>query len=199
MYSSVVSRFFAFRQIFFLFSPGASRLPGRSARRCLLFFGFPVALRGCAGRRVRGNRPSGQGRCDPLPFVMLRSKLHSVVPFLSTYWAAIHGSICLCFCPPLAAFAGRSGQACFSCLCGTWDAPALVPNWSSAIFVVVVVVSVSGEVYVCLIFVRCFRTAFRDIPGERCGAAPSGVAHIPRGLHLLKKKTRKSPSRKQIL
>ena len=152
--------------------------------------------RGCAGRRVRGNRPSGQGRCDPLPFVMLRSKLHSVVPFLSTFWAAFHGSICLCFCPPYSAFTGRSGQACFSCLCGTWDAPALVPNWSSAIFVVVVVVSVSGEVYVCLIFVRCFRTAFRDIPGERFGGLSIGHPH-PRARIVVKKKRKKKGEKKK--
>ena len=40
-------------------------------------------------------------------------------------------------------------------------------------------------------------TAFRDIPGERCGAAPSGVAHIPRGLHLSKKEKKEKKEKKK--
>ena len=49
---------------------------------------------------------------------------------LHSHGVVIEKITSLCFCSPYAVFTGHSGQACFSFLCGTWDAPGLDPDWS---------------------------------------------------------------------
>ena len=70
---------------------------------------------------------------------MLRSKLHSVVRLLRSLWAAFVAGFVSASVHPTRFF--PTAQACFTILCDTWDAPALDPNWSSLIYVGIVVVS----------------------------------------------------------
>ena len=135
-------------------SPGA---PGSAAERHVAACLFWLTRRSVRLRRATG---SGQqalwanGRCDP-SLVRLSDNL-----CFRTLLAFGRSSL-----SDTARWYRKKNQACSFLWYGTWDAPALVPNWSSFIFVVVVVVSVERFLFSVSVFVGGhYWRALRGVP-----------------------------------
>ena len=129
-------------RIFFL-EPRSTRLCGRAARRCLPFLAHPSLCAIAQGDGLGATGSLGQWALRPFPCEAIGQPLLSDAPCFRTLLSFGYCTL----------VQKEKHQACSSLWYGTWDAPALVPNWSSFIFVVVVVVSVERSLFSVSVFV----------------------------------------------